>query len=527
MRKNRSPQLLITQLIAKSTSSFPITLLILSLSSGNAIAQNIFGQSGQDGTNGRDGREGKDGQNIKVVVEGKPAAYDLSGTNGEDGEDGTAGRSASSCEQPYRPEYSLIGATGGRGGNAGNGGRGGNGGNATVFYTDIAALKQLEIRNSGGRGGRNGRGAVGGKGCNCQERDWRIKYCTIETERRPFNDAKAAWTYHSNETKLCGRSNDGFDLDFNRSFSRTSEYRQGDWLYRRTNKGISRTEYYSCQNGIDGESSGNGKNGETGNYGRVTLVPRLDIPAEIINDRDILTTAIGKKVPLIKNIWVERRGLARLLSPSSDVADTYTYLKDTARLFYRFEWAATEPPAALGIDRVEIGGTVAVRNENAEIQYQLAGTLEYQVLPINSENLQVVKITGGFNPDRVSAFQLQKVSGVGTDNQLFLSDRGNVRELLKDSQIEVQCLSKQSATGVVASDYVKRRSITFKIPPKLAPSDGAIVNGSNYTLPVGRYCSPWLRADNDAALQISIIQTTKSGAKYTQSLQSNFIVGKN
>jgi len=489
-----------------------------------AIAQTIFGLTGQDGDRGRDGRNGRDGQNIKIVGDGKSISHNLNGTIGEDGEDGTAGRSANSCEQPYRPEYSLLGASGGNGGNGGNGGRGGNGGNATIFYNDIAALQQIEIRNAGGAGGRNGRGAIAGKGCECQESEWRIKYCDWKIERRPFKDDKAAWKYDSTETHLCRRSSD--DFDFFRSSPRASEYRQDDWLYlyRRTSKGVSRTDAYSCQSGSDGAASSNGRNGETGSYGRVTLVPRLDIPAEITSDRAALVDNLGKKVGLIKNIWVERSGLSRLLRSSSDVSDQYTYLKDTARLFYRFEWAALATPQTLGIDLVEVGTIANVRNETAVIDYQIPATLEYQIS--NEPNLQVVKITGGFAPDRVSAFKLEKISGVGTENQLVLSDRGNVRDLLKDTQIEVQCFSKKSATGVEADDYLQRHSIMFKVPPKLEPSNGAIVNGNTYTLPVGRYCSPWLKTDYKAAYGIIIKQTTKSGKVYDQSIDSTFIVGK-
>lgn len=514
MFKTRSPKLLIQAL--------PIAILIFFLGSLSAIAQNTFGRTGQDGDRGREGRIGRDGQDLKIVIDGKPAAYNLSGTIGEDGEDGTSGRSASSCEPPYRPEYSLVGASGGRGGDGGNGGRGGNGGNATIFYTDIAALSQLEIRNAGAKGGRNGRGAIGGgKGCECQESEWRIKYCIWETERRPFNDAKAVWQYSSKETRLCARSGNNYDY----SSSEVSEYRKDDWLYRRTNKGVTRSDYYSCQSGRDGEPSNNGRNGETGMYRKVTLVPRLDIPAEINSDRATIAVAISKKVGLVKNIWVEKNGLSRLLRQSSDVPDTYTYLQDTARLFYRFDWAAKESPTALGVDRVEIGADVNVQNEIATLQYQIPGTLEYQVIPEN--NLQVVKITGGFDPSRISSLQVQKISGISTENQLILSDRGNVRELLKDTQIEVQCLSKESATGVVASDYVKRRSITFKIPPKAEPSNGAIATSNIYSLPMGRYCSPWLRDSNNVAYQVAVKQTTKSGAVYDQNLNSTFVVGKN
>ncbi|WP_103667277.1 hypothetical protein [Pseudanabaena sp. BC1403] len=510
--------------------ALPIAILTLPLVSFSAIAQNTFGLTGEDGNRGRDGRNGRDGQDIKIVGDGKPAAYNLTGTIGEDAEDGIAGRSASSCEQPRRPQFSLIGASGGSGGIGGNGGNGGRGGNATIFYTDIAALQMLEIRNNGGKGGRNGRGALGGKGCDCQETSWTITTCTTEIERRSAKDANADWQHYSSHSRVCSTSGGEFISDVvgnilqNTFSSSKTPSDDGNWVYR-SRKEQSSSASYSCQSGRDGLTSNNGLEGKTGTYGKITLVPRLDIPAEITSDRTALGVAIGKKVGLIKNIWVERSGLTRILRASSDVPDTYTYLKDTARLFYRFDWAAKETPAALGVDRVEIGAKVNVLNENAELEYQLPGTLEYQVIPEN--NLQVVKITGGFNPDRVSSFQLQKISGVGTDNQLILSDRGNVRELLKETQIEVECFSKQSATGVVAGDYVKRRKVTFKIPPKLEPNEGAKVNGNSYTLPVGRYCSPWLKADYNAAYGIVINQTTKSGAKYNQSIDSAFVVGKN
>jgi len=513
----RSPIQFLLSILSIAVFALPSAI---SLVDAEAIAQTTFGRTGQDGARGRDGRSGRDGSDIKIVGDGKPASHNLTGSIGEDGEDGTAGRSANSCEQPYRPEYSLLGALGGNGGNGGNGGRGGNGGNATIFYTDVAALQQIEIRNAGGAGGRNGRGAIAGKGCGCQESEWRIRYCDWEIERRPFKEVKDPWKHHSRETKLCRRSSD--DFDFSRSSPRVSEYRQDDWLYRRTSKGVSRTDSYSCQAGRDGEASRNGRNGENGSYGKVTLVPRLDIPAEITGDRTALIDTLDKKVGLIKIIWVERSGLSRLLRPSSDVSDQYTYLKDTARLFYRFEWAAMATPQTLGIDRVEVGAIANVRNEEAVIDFQIPATLEYQIS--NEPNLQVIKITGGFAPDRVSAFKLEKISGVGPENQLVLSDRGNVRDLLKDAQIEVQCFSKESATGIIADDYIQRRSITFKVPPKLEPTNGAIINGNVYTLPVGRYCSPWLKSDYKAAYGIFIKQTTKSGKVYDQSIDSTFIV---
>ena len=338
MWKFKSPKFLIHAL--------PIAILTFPLVSFSAIAQNTFGLSGEDGNRGRDGRNGRDGQDLKIVGDGKPAAYNLTGTIGEDAEDGTAGRSANSCEQPRRTQFSLIGASGGSGGIGGNGGNGGSGGKATIFYTDIAALQMIEIRNNGGKGGRNGRGALGGNGCGCQETSWTIKTCTIEIERKSAKDANSSWQHYSRNSRVCATSGGEFVSDvlgniLQNALSSSSKTPSDDsnWIYR-SKKEDSSSSSYTCQNGRDGLTSNNGLEGKIGNYGQITLVPRLDIPAEIMSDRTLLGTAIGKKVGLIKNIWVERNGLSRLLRASSDVPDTYTYLKDTARLFYRFDWAA-------------------------------------------------------------------------------------------------------------------------------------------------------------------------------------------
>ena len=65
------------------------------------------------------------------------------------------------------------------------------------------------------------------------------------------------------------------------------------------------------------------------------------------------------------------------------------------------------------------------------------------------------------------------------------------------------------------------------IPPKAEPSNGAIATNNIYTLPMGRYCSHWLRDSNNVAYKVAVKQTTKSGAIYDQSLNLAFVVGKN
>jgi hypothetical protein len=160
------------------------------------------------------------------------------------------------------------------------------------------------------------------------------------------------------------------------------------------------------------------------------------------------------------------------------------------------------------------------------LEFTVPGTLEYKTNSLG--NLNVLTITGGFSPGRVKSFRVNEVNSVAAQgNQLSLVDEGKVRELLRGMTIEVECLTKQSASGVIVSDdYQKRHSVTFDIPPINTPSVGAIVNNNVYQLDMQRFFGAWLRPGYDVQYVIKIAQTTKSGTVYQQSESLQFQVPK-
>lgn len=63
---------------------------------------------GSSGRDGRDGITGDDGKNIRIVVNGEVANYNIAGSDGTDAADGTRGENARNCYVQRRPPNSLI-----------------------------------------------------------------------------------------------------------------------------------------------------------------------------------------------------------------------------------------------------------------------------------------------------------------------------------------------------------------------------------------------------------------------------------
>lgn len=504
-----------------------ISLLVITLvitTANIAIANTNFGSRGQNGREGLDGRRGINGQDITFFADGDVFNYNLAGSNGEDGSDGTPGNNASRCNHPRRPDYSLQGAVGGNGGRGGNGGDGGNGGNALIYYTDSAALSNGTLNNPGGQGGRGGRGSQGGYGCGCREYSWEISYCRWDLLKKPLNVENASWIFDSSHTTTC----QGIEYIDERESKPPlpSRYRsrsqQQQWSFRWEYQGISRTKSFSCSDGRDGTSGESGSNGKNGSYGKVTLVPRRDIPAERVNYSDTISNLLGKEIELVKNIWVNRRGLSSLLATNSNVPDSYKYLQDTARLNYRVDWEAEVTPQEIDVDQTNIAAQIVVNNNLGSLNFDVPGTLEY--VREKEEKLEVLTITGGFNPSRVKSFRIVRVENlVGDKSQLALLDEGDLRELLKSHQIEVICLTKQSSSGrEVSPEYQERHRIKFDFTPKSIPARNVEVVGNVYTLQLQSYFYPWLKAGYDVEYRVEVTQVTKSNATYKQTEQISF-----
>lgn len=475
-----------------------------------------FGQRGNNGNNGYNGRSGRNGQNTDIFADNTTQTYNLSGKNGEDGTDGQYGSHASNCQQPQRPDYNLQGANGGDGGDGGDGGKGGNGGNVTIYYEKPSQLKKLIIDNSGGKGGREGRGAEGGDGCSTSEKYWQVKYCTWELwgRRRDIEDSQ--WQPSQNRKLTpCTGVKEVDARQYIPPFPRINPNVALRWKYL----GVTKTESYRARQGEQGKSGNDGRRGQDGSYGKVTLIPRKDIPTEKVNYDDFLTNLIGKKIDLVRNIWVQKQGLVSLLNSASEVPNNYTYLHSTANLSYTVDWQAKKTPQQLEIENINLGGGITLNKLQPKITLNLRsipGTIDYNVK--TKGNLTTLSITGGFAPSRVKSFRLDDFNPEKFE-EIILIDEGEVRELLVNTSITVTTYLKNSA-----GEYKFRDKVTFDIPPHKLPRGNMGVEGNKYTLIIGRNLFSWMKSDADIMYSININQTTKSGTIYEQSLNVKFVI---
>ena len=501
-----------------------VSLVVSVIFAGIAIATEIFGEKGRPGRNGENGASGRSGEDLTIVVDGNPADYDIKGSDGTDGTDGTPGGNARACRAPERPRYSLVGAPGGDGGDGGDGGNGGNGGEVKIFYTNADDLKKIKLDNSGGQAGSAARGAEGGEGCECRETQWDINYCSWQLWKKPTQVANAQWILDSQKLLAC-TGVESVDEKYHYP-ELPAQHRNSGWNFKWVYQGVSESKRFECRSGEDGREGSNGRPSNDGKYGEVVLVPRKDIPEEKTSHSAPLSSLIGNKIEIVKNIWVRKEGLRSLLNPSAKVPDSYTYLESTARLNYRVDWKAAKTPAELGISDTEIGASIQLSERSAMLDFSVPGTLEYKTSKQGSSD--VLTITGGFSPNRVKSFRVDGVSNLtNKENKLVLVDRGNVKALLKSMTIEIECLTKQSASGITVTDnYQKRYSVKFDIPPTGTPSVGATLSENVYTFDMQRFFGAWLRPGYDVQYAVKITQTTKSGAVYNQSEEIRFQVPK-
>ncbi|MGB3299390.1 MAG: hypothetical protein WBA76_14060, partial [Phormidesmis sp.] len=491
----------------------------------NNTEKRVFGEPGRSGSSGRNGRSQANREDAIIRV-GEPlvsnTSYDLSGTAGENGENGTPGEPARYCQLPSRPAYSLQGASGGSGGNGGNGGNGSDGRNTSIYYTDPAALKQLVINAAGGQGGQPGQGAAGDDGCECVEPQWVVNFCEWEIWASRMDIEPEEWTLYSREVVAC-TGVQATDESVNTPVLPTT-VNQANVRYRLVYKGISQTKQFHCKEGDRGTQGIDGQKGTDGRYGAFHLIPRADIPQETPQRKGELKALLGQTLELAKNIWVERQDLRGQLNPASNVPSSYTYLQSTERPKFRLEWTAAATPESLGVATAEVGAAVEVQSDRAVLAVDIPGTLDYTTSTQNE--VEVANITGGFSPSRVKSFQIEGVTSTAGESQLVLVDKGNTRELLRNTKIEVTLLTKQSASGLATPDYRRRNSIVFDISPNSSKSlnTSLAIAGDVYMFNLGRSFGSWLKPGYEASYSINIQQTTRSGARYEQTQNIDFQV---
>lgn len=256
------------------------------------IARN-YGQNGSTGSNGRIGRDGRNGQNQSIFANGSPVNLDLSGLDGEDGEDGESGTRPDCGYQRDRGNRDIYAPNGGIGGDGGRGGNGGNGGSLTVYYTNLADLRQIFVNATGGEGGRSGRGGNGTAGCNCRRRSWEIETCK--------------GTPGSPDYKCTKRT-------------------------------------YRCYDGQDGRDGSDGSDGRRGSLGILSIVNSKEpLAADTPNLELALSELTAQKFNLSKNKWNLRQGASSLLAPGSTLANEYREFEQRLEGTFQLIWQERQP----------------------------------------------------------------------------------------------------------------------------------------------------------------------------------------
>lgn len=242
----------------------------------------------------------------------------------------------------------------------------------------------------------------------------------------------------------------------------------------------------------------------------------MDIPSQKISYNDTLSTLIGKKIDLTKNIWVNRQGLQSLLKANSRVPDNYTYLLSTANLSYRILWTAKQTPTQLEINNIQLGGEIVLDGTTPRMYLNtsnIPGTIEYKTQ--TEGNITTLTITGGFEPSRISSYRVIDNSNDQKPHELILIDDGKVRELLSNTKVSITTFIKQGD-----EDYRERDTVEFNLPPNKPATGSMSIDNYQYTLNLGRDLFPWLKVDSgyDLKHRITITQTTKRGIVYQQEI---------
>ncbi|MBA3923995.1 MAG: collagen-like protein [Nostocaceae cyanobacterium] len=285
-------------------SQLSVFAIVLSFSHGLLPAPKAFlassaawgkdlGIQGSSGQSGRSGRDGRSGQDQTLFVDGKSVNLDLSGENGEDGGDGDRGDDADCHHQSSDADHDLQAANGGRGGDGGRGGNAGNGGSVTIYYNNLADLKQVNVRSLNGREGRGGRGANGGTGCRCHQHHW---------EKRTSTGTPGTPEHKYEEHK------------------------------------------YSCTDGNKGSDGSDGADGSKGSLGTLTIIHQKEPLKVEVPNVTVSISDLNKQVfNLSKNKWQMLTGAVSLLAPGSIIADEYREFVEQIPASVQVVWNETEP----------------------------------------------------------------------------------------------------------------------------------------------------------------------------------------
>jgi len=229
---------------------------------------------------------------------------------------------ARDCKQPNRPDRNLRAASGGDGGSGGNGGSGGDGGDITIFYQDIAHLKQIHVVSEGGQGGNGGQGGRGGDACRCQLKNWSVRSC---------------------EQK---KNDDG------------------------TSSEVCENHPKSCENGNHGQGGNGGDHGSDGRDGVLYIVKDSgDWVSEKLEDSIMLSQLSDTTFTLSEHFFTPKRGAVSLLANGSYMDDEYQEYEYTESATISWRWESPRSQSAFS------NTALHMQKDGEQIKYSVENAL--------------------------------------------------------------------------------------------------------------------------------------------------------
>lgn len=199
---------------------------------------------------------------------------------------------------------------------------GGDGGTLTVYYTDLAHLKNIYVDASGGRGGT---GASGRTTYHCPPPPTELPTpelepgvdSEIDIEDIPLPELLPPL----DQTHQSSFPND-FDDDFDNDFPHSQP----------------------PHDGCTPTTSAPGPTGEDGRPGQLRIINREELlPPETPQVSATVAQLMEQPVDLSKHLWRERQGAAGLLASGSIIADDYQEYVEQIELTAQLQWEASQP----------------------------------------------------------------------------------------------------------------------------------------------------------------------------------------
>jgi hypothetical protein len=437
----------------------------------------VFGIPGAPGAAGSNGYSGANGQSVSVVASGQPQNFNLRGQDGGNGGNGQPGGHAQECRQPPPVRADFFGAPGGSGGNGGYGGNGGSGGSVTVYYSDIANLKQISVDATPGRGGNAGYGANGDNGCGCERHEWFVPVQVCHQENPPVHHDSFAQADTGHGAPAPGHSNPPAPgpkpAPAPQPEPKPVPQPQPAPAPVPPPQPITVCETvperHVCVDGRSGDNGSNFSGGSAGQYGSATLNQSLTPLTPTNPSASAQVGSLPSQTTLTTDNWASAPGAGALFAPGSQISDTYQYWAGRKTVQTSVVWNASTPQSsctsqAIGV-QVNGAGQVSANIENGTVWAQLSVNYAAD----GSATVSVDKAVPANEATQLAG----SISGSDSGLVEVLNDAAKVSTLV-DTQIQAK-VSTPGFLGIMTSRF-----------NGVVPANMLSVNDSSIVIDIGK-----------------------------------------